>query len=65
MKEELWNRTIAQIKEALPESEFSSWFTRLTFGSEKDGKVVLYVPSAFVRDRFESSYKALALVSPL
>ncbi len=59
MIEELWNRTITQIKEALPESEFSSWFTRLKFGSEKDGKIVLYVPSAFVRDRFDSSYKSL------
>ncbi len=59
MIEELWNRTITQIKEALPESEFSSWFTRLTFGSENDGKIVLYVPSAFVRDRFDSSYRSL------
>lgn len=59
MTEELWNRTINQIKESLPENEFSSWFTRLSFGSENDGKVTLYVPSAFVRDRFESAYKVL------
>ncbi len=59
MLEELWNRTINQIKESIPESDFSSWFTRLSFGYEKDGNITLYVPSAFVRDRFESSYKAL------
>ncbi len=59
MMDELWNRTIAQIRESLTESEFSSWFNRLSYGSENDGKVTLYVPSAFVRDRFESTYKTL------
>lgn len=59
MNEELWSATLSQIRESIPENEYSSWFSRLSFGSEKDGNVVLYVPSAFFRDRFESQYKAL------
>ena len=59
MTEELWKTTIAQIKDSLPESDFSSWFTRLVFGGEEDGKVTLYVPSTFFKDKFEESFKEL------
>ena len=59
MNEELWSATLSQIRESIPENEYSSWFSRLSFGSETDGNVVLYVPSAFFLDRFESQYKAL------
>ena len=59
MNEELWTTTLSQIRESIPENEYSSWFSRLSFGSENNGKVVLYVPSAFFRDRFESQYRAL------
>ena len=59
MNEELWNRTISQIKNSLPESEFSSWFTRIFLGGEDKGKVTLYVPSNFVKDRVEAVYKEL------
>ena len=59
MPEELWKTTIAQIKDALPESDYSSWFTRLVFGGEEDGTVTLYVPSIFFKDKFEASYKKL------
>ena len=59
MTEELWTSTLTQIKESLPENEYSSWFSRLSFGSEENGKVTLYVPSAFIRDKFESSFKTI------
>ena len=59
MNEELWNRTISQIKNSLPESEFSSWFTRIFYGGEDKGKITLYVPSNFVKDRVEAVYKEL------
>ncbi len=59
MNEELWTTTLSQIKESIPENEYASWFSRLSFGSENNGNVVLFVPSAFFRDRFESQYKVL------
>ena len=59
MPEELWKTTIAQIKNTLPESDYSSWFTRLVYGGEEDGKVTLYVPSIFFKEKFEESFKAL------
>ena len=58
MKEGLWEDTLDRLRETMPESEFSSWFGRLVFGKEENGEITLYVPSAFVRDRFESSYKS-------
>ncbi len=59
MKEGLWEETLDRLKETVPESEFSSWFNRLFFGKEEDGKITLYVPSAFVRDRFVDTYKTV------
>lgn len=59
MNEELWSRTISQIKNSLPESEFSSWFTRISFGTEDKGNVTLYVPSNFVKDRVDAVYREL------
>ena len=59
MNDELWSRTISQIKNSLPESEFSSWFTRISFGTEEKGKVTLYVPSNFVKDRVDAVYREL------
>lgn len=57
MKEGLWEETLDKIRESMPGNEFSSWFGRLVFGREEGGKITLYVPSAFVRDRFETTYK--------
>ena len=59
MNDELWSRTISQIKNSLPESEFSSWFTRISFGTEDKGKVTLYVPSNLVKDRVDAVYREL------
>lgn len=56
---DLWEKTISQIKDSLPENEFSSWFSRLHFGKEEKGKVTLYVPSPFVKDKMEEEYKIL------
>lgn len=56
---ELWEKTISQIKTSLPETEFVSWFSRLSFGSEDNGKITLYTPSVFVKDKFEETYKTL------
>ena len=57
MKEGLWEETLERIRETMPDNEFSSWFNRLVFGKEEEGKITLFVPSAFVRDRFESTYR--------
>jgi len=54
---DLWVRTLARIREEMSESEYSAWFSRLRFADGKNGKVVLYVPSAFFRDGFESKYR--------
>ena len=56
---ELWAETIARIKDSLDETEYASWFSRLHFGSENNGRVLLYVPSMYFKDRFSETYKVL------
>ena len=56
---QLWERTISQIKNSLPENDFSSWFSRLRFGGESDGRITLYLPSAFFKDKFDDSFKSI------
>lgn len=57
--EEIWADALSQIKNSMPQGEFSSWFSRLSFGEEKDGKVIFYVPSSFVKDKFNSHYRSI------
>lgn len=54
----LWEEALNRLRELISENEFNSWFNRLTFGSEEGGKITFYVPSTFVKDRFDSTYKA-------
>ncbi len=56
---EIWTRTISEIRGKVSDSDYSSWFSRLRFDSEKNGCVTLNVPSAFFRDGFESKYRSL------
>lgn len=56
---ELWEKTINQIKNSLPEGEFNTWFSRIVLGKEEDNKIFLYVPSTFVKDKFEEEYRIL------
>ena len=59
MTEQQWAETLERISSSMAESEFSAWFSRLVFAKEEGGRITLQVPSAFVRDRFESAYRAL------
>lgn len=56
---ELWERTISQIKNSLPENDFSSWFSRLRFGGMEGGTITLYLPSSFFKDKFENGFKSI------
>lgn len=54
--ENLWSQALDILRESISESEYSTWFSRVYFGSVKGNTVTLYVPSAFFKDRFESAY---------
>ncbi|MCR5761084.1 MAG: chromosomal replication initiator protein DnaA [Sphaerochaetaceae bacterium] len=58
--EELWNRANEIIRKGLSDSEYKTWFTRITLGPEENGKITLYANSAFFRDNFIKEYKTLA-----
>lgn len=57
--EELWNRANEIIRKSLSDSEYKTWFTRITLGPEENGKITLYANSAFFRDNFTKVYKNL------
>ncbi len=57
--EELWNRANEIIRKSLSDSEYKTWFTRITLGPEENGKITLYANSAFFRDNFTKVYKKL------
>ena len=56
---ELWSQTLKIVSEKVSESEYTTWFTRIGLGPVSDGKVTIYIPSAFFKDRFESNYRAM------
>ena len=56
---ELWIQTLNSIKSKLKTSEYTSWFSRLSFIDSNSLDIVLGVPTALVRDKFESQYKTL------
>lgn len=56
---DLWSRTLSRIREKITSNEFSAWFERLRFSSVEGNTLVLFVPSAFFRDKFESQYKSM------
>lgn len=57
LREDLWNRANEIIRKSLSDSEYKTWFTRITLGPEENGKITLYANSAFFRDNFIKVYK--------
>ena len=42
--ENLWSQALDILRESISESEYSTWFSRVYFGSAKGNTVTLYVP---------------------
>jgi len=56
---EIWNLTLSQIKESVPEQDYSFWFSRISLGCYEKGLLTLYVPSQFVLDRFKKNFASI------
>ncbi len=54
--EDIWTNALSQIKDTLPQGDYDRWFSHMSFGGEKDGKITLIVPSQFVKDKLADSY---------
>jgi chromosomal replication initiator protein len=52
----LWKEAVIAIQRELSEQEFSTWFNRVSYDHDKEGSIVLAVPSKFVMDQIKQRY---------
>jgi len=53
---QLWDKTMAQIKDSISETEFNTWFSRLKPASLNENRFVFYVTSQFIKDKFTGDF---------
>ncbi|MFA6688037.1 MAG: chromosomal replication initiator protein DnaA [Sphaerochaetaceae bacterium] len=53
-----WQETDSRMKDTLPEQDYSFWFTRISYDSSKDRRLVLSVPSQFILDKVSAQFKS-------
>jgi len=51
-----WDRTLSVLRAELGEATFSSWFKHIEFGELIKNKLVLYVPTKFMKDWIHTHY---------
>jgi chromosomal replication initiator protein len=51
-----WNRTLSVLRAELGEATFRSWFKHIEYGELSEKKLVLYVPTKFMKDWIHTHY---------
>jgi len=51
-----WDRTLSVLRAELGEATFRSWFKHIEFGELSEKKLVLYLPTKFMRDWIHTHY---------
>jgi chromosomal replication initiator protein len=51
-----WDRTLSVLRAELGEATFRSWFKHIEFGEFNEKKLVLYVPTKFMKDWIHTHY---------
>ncbi len=59
--EELWQSVLAQIQLNISPANFSTWFKNTKIISQKEDKVIISVPNAFVKEWLENKYQKIIL----
>ena len=54
---EQWNRVKSSIKDQIGEDKYTTWFQRVKLEKLADSKVILSVPTRFIRKYLESNYE--------
>ena len=55
--DEQWGRVLTNIKEEIGEDKYLTWFQRVKLEKMADSKVILSVPTRFIRKYLESNYE--------
>ena len=53
-----WDEVVSRMQSALSEQESITWLNRISYAESKDHKLILAVPSLFIRDYVSAQYKA-------
>jgi len=53
-----WDEVVSRMQSSLSEQESTTWLNRISYAGSEDHKLVLAVPSLFIRDYVTSQYKA-------
>lgn len=56
---EFWLETVKRIQETLPNQEYTTWFSRVSYLASKKGEVTLAAPSQFVLDTVIARYRSM------
>ena len=51
-----WDRTLSVLRAELGEATFRSWFKHIEFGELSEKKLLLYVPTKFMKDWIHTHY---------
>lgn len=53
----LWNEVVSHMRSRLSEEECITWLNRISYAGSADHKILLAVPSLFIRDYIHTQYK--------
>ena len=56
--ESQWKKVLDYIKEELGPAHYRTWFAKSTILSQEDGRMLIGVPSAFIKDQINAKYLA-------
>ncbi len=56
---DVWKNVLAEVEQAIPSEQFSTWFTGSELVSTDDGLVVIGVPNVFKRTQLQAKYSTI------
>ncbi len=56
---DVWKNVLAEVEQAIPSEQFSTWFTGVELISTDDGEVTIGVPNIFKRKQLQSKYSTI------
>ncbi len=54
-----WDEVVSRMQSSISEQEFITWLNRISYAGSEDHKLVLAVPSLFIRDYVMTQYKPM------
>ncbi len=56
---DMWKKVLAEVEQAIPSEQFSTWFTGTVLDSIDDGIIMIGVPNVFKRTQLQAKYSKI------